>query len=232
MKTMDRVDSGHNISLLTPRMSVLGATHQHWRSTMLSSISYVSERCGRISRWCALRGPFTMPRPRDSRRERGKKKCSTPAKRDPSMEHPFFFYNEPIQLPGPCCAVCKREDASNSAVVTYNADMSCPAGHGRLSGSQFQELHVSAAQSSEVLSSCIVQPRSRLDTGGRRADTEAIEQRRGSIDVREPGSAIEHAAVESAAAAHCAGVLLLLPSPGLALGRRPLTGANWELCLE
>lgn len=143
------------------------------------------------------------------------KNCSTPAKRDPSMEHPFFFYNVQIQLPVPCYAVCKREDASNSAVVTYNADMYCPAGHGRLSGSQFQELHISAAQSSEVLSSCIVQPRPRLDTGGRRADTESIEQRRGSIDMREPGSAIEHAAVESAAAAHCAGVLLLCPAQAL-----------------
>jgi hypothetical protein len=47
--------------------------------------------------------------------------------------------------------------------------------------------------------------------------------------MREPGSVIEHAAVDSAAAAHCAGVLLQ-PRPGLALGRRPLPWANWERC--
>lgn len=123
-------------------MSVLGATHQHWRSTMLSSISYVSERCGRISRWCALRGPLTMPRPRDSRRERGKKNILPQPREIHLWSALSFFYNVPIQLPGPCYTVCKREDASNSAVVTYNADMSCPAGHRRLSGSHFQELHI------------------------------------------------------------------------------------------
>lgn len=46
--------------------------------------------------------------------------------------------------------------------------------------------------------------------------------------MREPGSAIEHAAVDSAAVAHCAGLPLLLPRPGLALGRRPLPRANWS----
>lgn len=71
------------------------------------------------------------------------------------MEH-FFFYNvlmPTVGIPrslGHFYTACKRQDASNSAVVTCDADMSCLAGHGRLSGSQFQELHISAAQSSEL----------------------------------------------------------------------------------
>lgn len=146
---MDKVDSGHNISLLTPRISVpLDTTSAG--GALWCHRSHMCQNAVDASRGGALlevRLRSIMPRPRDERR----KNCSTPAMRS-IMEHLLFLQcaNTIPGSPGHFYTACKRQDASNSAVVTCDADMSCPAGHGRLSGSQFQELHISAAQSSEL----------------------------------------------------------------------------------
>jgi hypothetical protein len=148
---MDKVDSGHIISLLTPRISVLllqGTTNTG--GALWCHRSHMCQNAVDASRGGALlevRLPCRRPGIVGARAQEN---YSTPAMRS-VMEHFLFLQcaNIPSSL-GHFYSACKRGDASNSAVVTCDADMSCLSGHGRLSESQSQELHISAAQSSEL----------------------------------------------------------------------------------